>query len=483
MMAVVLAIAIGALTFEPSEMPAIDVSGVQALSGEAITNYGHADLNGDGVSDLLLNDVLLIQRDGRFPADSACPLPESGDDTLLQAWDGRLYAWSDSGLRQYRLQGDTWECTADDALPRPVAGQFAPAAGLAGTRRQGFLHDCDGDGTPEAVAVTPLGVLLYVDHGEGYAETGSLSILPGMRLANRAPRSLSPPEVRRLVFPVLEMACRLVLEQDTIAVITRDTVDVETVRYTRKRYGWNSAETTTAVTETTQPLARHMHPCRLNGDGVLDFAGGRWTSSEAAMLPMPYHETWASLDGGRTVHIRRSSALPGFRPRCSFIDFDGDGDLDMVTEETGFFDGGLRETVSRLLTLPEVRHTVNVYLQRDGGFEENAAYRASFTIGLEHPAIGQDDAFMRYRAGELVDITGDFDGDGKRDLVVRDRLDRLSVHLTGPHGYTNDPHAVLSIERAARSAVADVNDDRRSDIVVHGDAHVTMVYFSRGNGA
>jgi hypothetical protein len=305
-----------------------------------------------------------------------------------------------------------------------------------------------------------------------------MKVLPGMRLAGRAPQSLWPPDARRLAFPVLEMACRLTVEGNTVAVITRDTVDGDRVRYRRMRYRWDGEGILPAEAETSQPLASHLHPCRLNADGVLDLAGGRWVSSETAMLPLPVYETWASLDGGNTFHVRRSASLPGLRPRCSFVDFDGDGVLDMVTEETGFFDGGVRETLSRVLTLSEIRHTVSVFRQEALGFSKKPTLRAAFSIELESPAISQGPMFQRYRAGELVDVTGDFDGDGTHDVIVRDCMDRLVVHLSG----RDASHAELPIPRAAAFAVADVNADGRSDIVVKDEDKPGMVYFSREEG-
>ncbi len=482
MIAAVLAIALGALAFDARELPGIEVTGVRPLSGKAITNYSHADLDGDGLTDILLDDAILFQRQGGYPAASRYALPDAGDAARLQAWNGDLYLWSESLLSRYRWHERGWERVVAYALPRPETDPLPAASGATGGRRQAFLHDFDGDGTPEVFSVTPEGVHVFARHGAGYNEAGLLNILPGRRITSDAVPRLWLPEARRLSFPVLKMACRLVMEGDGITVLLREAVDSETVRYGRTRYRWDGEQAVARGTETTQAVASYLHPCRLNDDGMLDLAGGCEKTSETTMLPLPVYETWASLDGGKTFHVRRSASIPGFRPRCAFVDFDGDGQADMITEETGLFEGGAREAMSRLLTLPEVGHTVRVFRQQDGGFARQPALRAVFVIRLESPAAAQGDMFSRYRAGKLVDVSGDFDGDGSRDLVVQDRIDRLSVHLVRDWIFRSTPDAVLSIDRAAQFAVADVNDDGRSDIVLHEEGKMSRVYFSREEG-
>jgi len=273
---------------------------------------------------------------------------------------------------------------------------------------------------------------------------------------------------------------RLAFEGDTVSVLGR-LLKHEGSGYERRRYRWNGEAAALVDVDSTQPGPAHVRPCRLNGDGVIDLAGGCWETSRTATLPLPVYETWASLDGGATFTVRRTTALPGFRPRCSFIDFDGDGLLDLVTEETGLFDGGVRETLARVLTLPGVRHEVAVCFQRAGGFEKRPGYRAAFDIDLGTPPVRHGEMFQRYQAGELVDVTGDFDGDGWRDVAVRDRVDNLSIHLTRP-GARPVQGAELALPTGARFHVADVNGDGRSDVVTQNREGATKVYFPKGAG-
>ena len=94
--------------------------------------------------------------------------------------------------------------------------------------------------------------------------------------------------------------------------------------------------------------------------------------------------------------------------------------------------------------------------------------------------------FERYQAAELMNITGDFNGDGYRDLAVRERADRLAIYLAAGFGYPSRMDTAVSIPPAAQFGVADVNADGRSDIVLRwragetGDGvELSRVYYAR----
>src|SRR5690606_23525107 len=101
-----------------------------------------------------------------------------------------------------------------------------------------------------------------------------------------------------------------------------------------------------AITDTSPGLPPHVRPCHLNPDTIQDYAGSRWSLSQSAAIPVPIHESWASLDGGKTFQIERAISFPQFRPHAPFLDFDSDGDLDMIMESTTIFDDGVRETAN-----------------------------------------------------------------------------------------------------------------------------------------
>ena len=226
----------------------------------------------------------------------------------------------------------------------------------------------------------------------------------------------------------------------------------------------------------------------MNEDGIVDFAGTTRDYAETSpFIHAPIVETSVTTDGGKTIQRVRTYS---FRPRCSFVDFDGDGDLDMITESTGLFEGGVRECVSRLLTQRTVGHEIRVHLQNAlGKFPETPDVQTRFTIHLDSVPIRFGNMFDRYWAGQLVDLTGDFDGDGYRDLVVRGRPRRLAVYLSAGYRIPKKPSVTLRVPEQAGFDVFDIDGDGRSDIVVQwseesadGWESHNRVHFARESG-
>ena len=94
--------------------------------------------------------------------------------------------------------------------------------------------------------------------------------------------------------------------------------------------------------------------------------------------------------------------------------------------------------------------------------------------------------FREYRNGELVNLSGDLNGDGRRDLVAKTRPDLLSIFLSRDTTFSKSADRTLPLPEHTRFGVADIDADGRSDIVVYSDPAPdtneqakTLVYFSR----
>jgi hypothetical protein len=148
------------------------------------------------------------------------------------------------------------------------------------------------------------------------------------------------------------------------------------------------------------------------------------------------------------------------------VDVDGDGCLDLVL---GYSKFDSREGFRKAFTAKQLDFTLRFHFYRPGeGFPEESDCDVDLLVCLDHPSI--DLSYPRGRYFEtFVNLLGDFDGDGRRDLLVRDRADRISVYpfvsrQTGfsrtadiSFGYT-DPTDQLQI--------ADLNNDGVSDLIL-----------------
>jgi hypothetical protein len=206
-----------------------------------------------------------------------------------------------------------------------------------------------------------------------------------------------------------------------------------------------------------------LRPCRLNPDETIDFAGGQWQFASGNLLHAPVYEMCVSTDFGQSIQSVRSIS---YRPSCSFVDFNGDGRLDLVAESSGLFEGGVRETVSRLMTARALKHHIEIHLQDDNGtFPAAPTIRGSFHLTIDQVPARSDERFRRYQASELIDITGDFDGDGIRDAVIHASPREIQVYRGTAAGFSSRPFLTAAIEPHWRFAVDDIDGDGRSDIV------------------
>ena len=475
MVAAIAYLLVGGVAFWGQDVDGIRVGPVKPLTGQAGVNYRQDDIDGDGAVDLLFSSGAALQREGGFPPQARVYLPQFDGLPIVDVMDGKLYFRLPDRLAVYGWEGQ-WTPFLDQSLEWPAADDLLTWMRMPSAEKRGavhwqrFLHDFDEDGVPELVAANATGVYIYSRDGTAYRESAFLPILPPLRLLQGADQPIWPMAARRVAFPARQMSCRLFFEGNGVSVLTREEAGGGAL-YQRKTYeldgeaGW-AAQPDQPTEATSEVLPPHVRPCRLNDDAVIDYAGGRWQVPDTALLPKLLYETWASLDGGRSFHIRRAPVCNSFRPHCSFVDFDGDGDFDMVTESMGLFEGGVREALNRFLTRKAVDHVVSVYRQARGRFSRAPDLQVRLTIALRQPPVWNGPEFRRYQAAELVNLTGDFNGDGYRDLLVQEYPGRLSVYLAAGFGFPARPDATVEVLERAHAGVSDVNGDGKSDIVL-----------------
>jgi hypothetical protein len=466
----------GAITFVAQDLA--DLS-VDAGSPEPGFTYRLADLDGNGQQDLILPAGVYFQHNAAFSDLMKAPSPATDAPAACDLWNDTLYLRLHGRLQKVRWEGKAWNIQTDQPISWPDPGNqtmMSMHAAPAGLRFDRFLHDVDRDGAPEIIVPNERGLSIFRTGPDGsYQKAAELDVFPPVRLARIEDRRLWPESERRIFFPARTMNCRYNVNANEIAVIAREDARypamtiATTARYRAMHFTLDTDAFQIVAAETreelTEPFPPHLQLVRLNDDGLIDIAGGDWRVVPSSPLPMPIYETTASTDGGKTFKTAR---VTGFRPHQSFIDVNHDGKTDMVTESTGLFDGGVRESLSRFCTSKEVRHEVRVYLQdASGRFAQKPGISGVFYIELESAPIRGGIMFSRYQAGELFNLTGDFDRDGGNDAVVQDRPGRLALYPDEAGGFASRPCASIAIDNLDRFSVADYNGDGRADIAVH----------------
>lgn len=480
MTALWIAACLGALVLVEHPLDGVRIGELNPLTGTADVNFRHADMNGDGATDIVLGGSVLFQHAGGFLA--PVTLPEGTGASICDLWGNVVYRLDGDTLTVYSWDGDAWRAAQEQ--PFDVALSFGtsktqPTAkddASATSRFERFLTDLDGDGTPEIILPLEQGLAVFADREGRFVEVQRLDVYPPIHIVNSNQAVLWPPAQRRLSFPPRRMSCRYFFVGNELTTLTEQSVAGGSLQHIITTYTLDSANAFAVDVDKTRRLVSgalvpSVQPCRLNADAEIDFAGGDWSYAEtnpapSTMLPRPVFETVASLDGGKSFQSIRSVS---FRPRCLFVDFDSDGDLDLIAESMAILESSARESIAQLLTSNTLTHRVSIHTQVDGKFERASAVSGQVTLAFSSRPMPNSPLFRSYLAGQLVDVSGDFNGDGVCDLTVQTAPRQIDVFFADLEKgrFATRPSISTAIASDAYFRVADIDGDGKSDLQVN----------------
>lgn len=458
-----------------------------------------ADIDGDGLNDLLTDEFVAFQRDGSFPKTQQVAWPSLGDWAWADVWGNEVFVLLRDRIEVFRWAQGEWQRT----LSQPIAWN-TPARSTAqrGLRPPGrpalhftqFLHDVNNDGAPEIVQPGRDGLHVYVKEKLFYEEKAVWPVLPAMRPLVSA-QTLWPENKRAVAAPELAATATFLLEKNTLKVFARESIGnisapmkyqkmpdgkvypihsdgsvqgktqfKESV-YTVKTDGTFAIATLPDIERESALVPRECELAPLNADDTLDLVCARYIGTTSMPYPTSRFEVAVSTDGGHTFDTAQSTGMP---PRRVLIDYDGNGRLDMATKSIALTEGGIKETLVRGLTRREVDLDVEIRLQDDKGrFPVKPSLRRRFTIELDKPPANQSQMFLRFLDGDFLQLNGDVDGDGICDAVIHDRPGTLSVYKGATAGITSNRIATLPIDPGGWFCVADVDKDGKADVLTN----------------
>lgn len=471
------------------EVPGLWAGFAAGPAARVTGNFSHADLNDDGRADLLLEREAWIR--GAGPGwTRKIPLPGGAEtDAYDVDREGVLWVISGNRLSGWRLAAaeDGWEPATDEvSVDEPVTGR-EPALDFGCARRR-FLYDLDGDDQDDLVTVTPRGVCWHRRQGAGFDAAGRvLTPLPEPQAVYTARGTLWPPGQRALCLPGFRFSAEVSVGADAILLVHGEESAAgmrwTTLRYPIFREG-HSVKTGEGTRDTGPPLPPDAVPVWLDRDAGRPGFARVYREPDSSGIPgeaFAVCEVWEP--GETSSRVFRRPAPSGAALYPPLADINRDGRLDVVLMTVGLARRGPRERAQELLTGNRLQVEVSVWFRQAGGYPREPSWQDNRTVYLDAPPIRQPRMLEAAARGQLASLHGDFNGDGRADLLLRERLDQVACYLCDEGGCARQPVFTVEVSPGEAVVPADINGDGLADVVrvPEPGGGPARVYLTEGN--
>jgi hypothetical protein len=209
----------------------------------------------------------------------------------------------------------------------------------------------------------------------------------------------------------------------------------------------------------------------INRDGHLDLIKSAWLEEPSFLPGQTSGKVLVGVylaDGQGRIPAQPQAVFRknDWMPALPVLDVDGDGYPDLVL---GYSVLDTREGMKKEITAKQLDYNLRFYFYRPGtGFPQTADCQRNVVIHMDESELllswGRSQYFGRY-----VSLGGDFNGDGKTDLLVRDHWDQISVYdfVSREQGFRSEPDQQFNCPDPIEEwRVADLNRDGVSDLIV-----------------